>query len=311
MSRVCGRVAAFGRKPAVAALGALLCVGGLVGCSDGPPLRDGAIAAPSEKSALVLLDEAMGGGYDGNELVRDASLLLAERCMAEEGFGGFTPPGGGGITGDFDAWRAVELDYWWGVSQAKYGAEFGYRPLPMKDFLTVTTNTGPPVPAGYQEAYSGSDGLSGCIGEAAAQINEGIPATVEELNVISGEVEAAIDQATRASTGIQDASDRWSECMANEGYVFANPHEAFAEYVSFPDGVFAGVYVSPSPSEDEKRQAEIDGGCKEETGFWAARDAAEAAAKESVAVSMRTEAETVAEAHAIMVKNATETLESN
>ncbi|MDR1295510.1 MAG: hypothetical protein LBK59_11285 [Bifidobacteriaceae bacterium] len=153
--------------------------------------------------------------------------------------------------------------------------------------------------------------MSGCIGEATAQINEGTPVTVEEMNVISGEVEAAIDRATRASAEIQDASERWSGCMANEGYVFENPHEAFAEYVSFPDGVFAGVYVSPSATEDEKRQAEIDGGCKEETGFWAARDVAEAAAEESVAVSMRAEAEAVGEAHAVMIANALKALESN
>ena len=98
--------------------------------------------------------------------------------------------------------------------------------------------------------------------------------------------------------------------MSQDGYTYPNPHEAFAEFLSFADGVSTGIYVSPEPDEDEKRVAETDGACKQTTGFWAARDSAVDDAKRLLATSMRSSIERATQTHAKQVSNATAGLAS-
>jgi hypothetical protein len=281
---------------------------GLVGCADaGTEVANSPASSPTVVGPAALVWEATNGDFDGSQLIGDTRNALIEQCLADQGFGGVVA-GGGSITGDVEAAEAAYLDHWWGVSQAKYGAEYGYREVPVETLLTVEYSSGS-APPGYFEAYWGDEGVvdgraGGCAGYADAVIYEG-SAPAEELNLIASEIEAQIESLTRADARLVEASAVWSVCMAEEGYTFADPHEAFASFATFVDDSYVGAYGGgPSPDEEEKRTAQADGACKESVGFWDARDEAEEAAKAAVATSMRSEIDKVREAHARQLENA-------
>ena len=130
--------------------------------------------------------EASLGDFEGSDLLNEATEALTEKSLAERGFVGVTPSGGGSILYDIDAWTAIRLDHWWGVSQAQYGAEFGYRPVPIEEHMTVKISSD--LPEGYEDARYSTDGESGCQGQAWDVINEGAVATSEELQAIGTEI---------------------------------------------------------------------------------------------------------------------------
>jgi hypothetical protein len=96
--------------------------------------------------------------------------------------------------------------------------------------------------------------------------------TPEEQDDIARKVYAEIDEAPKTSEAVAEASARWSECMAAEGYDYADPHEAMDDFIIVleedPDGSRTIAWENPVQTDEEKQVALQDATCKEEVGFW-------------------------------------------
>jgi hypothetical protein len=261
------------------------------------------------------MNEAMNDVYAGSEMVSDATWVAADRCMADEGYpSSISYRDIGSETSFVDNGEAVEevqLDTWFGVSQAKWGAKYGYHEVPQSALYTVERTEGVPGPDGYEDALWGpreDRDAYGCMGDAVELINEGTPSR-EELGAIQLEVTREVASRVHSDAGIATADAEWSACMAADGYQYASPRDAFDAFAPFVDDEIH-AYTRDAATEEEKRVAEADGACKEETGFWDAVREATDAAEAEVAIAMHTEIMTIRQAHERMMENASAILAS-
>jgi hypothetical protein len=207
---------------------------------------------------------------------------------------------------------AAMLDDWFGVSMPRYAAEFGYHEVPQEQFfLTTSPTVVAPTDAAYQEALFGasyaSDGdLGGCYAEYETAVSRGRIVTTEEANAIRVAIRREREQSVRVSSVVAEASTRWSGCMASEGYDYADPHAAMADFVTveeFADGGKSFAWKTPAPSDEEKRVAVQDATCKEDVGFWDAVDAAELDAEAEIVERMLPQLEDVKASRETEIRN--------
>jgi hypothetical protein len=262
-----------------------------------------------------LIREATHGVYAGADFVTDVYWMLTDRCMAEEGYPNSASYRNVGtqtsVSGDFEGAESAQLDLWFGVSTAEWGAKYGYHEVPQSALFTVETIEGEPGPPGYEQALSGPPGdpdAHGCMWHAEQIIGEGTPSR-DDLGAIQLEVERQVKSRVRVDASVASAEVEWSACMSAEGYRYGSPRDAFDAFAPFVDDELH-AYDSATPSDDEKRVAEADGACKESVRFWDSVQEATDTAEEVVAVEMRSELETVRMAHERMVENANTALAS-
>jgi hypothetical protein len=146
------------------------------------------------------------------------------------------------------------------------------------------------------------------MGYAMELIDEGTPSR-EELEEIQLEVGRQVRSRVHVAPGVAAAEAEWSACMAADGYQYASPYEAFDAFAPFVDDEIH-AYTNDVATEEEKRVAEVDGACKEETGFWDAVQEATDAAEVEVAAAMSTEIGTIRQANERLVENANAILAS-
>jgi hypothetical protein len=252
----------------------------------------------------------MGLWWDTSGVIDDAYWAVVNQCMADEGFPSpYSYREIGDVTSTSGDAEGEQLDPWFGVSKAEWGAKYGYHEVPESALYTVEIIHGKPGPDGYEEALHGpreSRDASGCGGRADEVIYGG-QLSREELGGIQREVERRVKTRARVSATVTAASAKWSACMAADGYQYADPHaafDAFAPFVSIEGGEVPG-YASNVPGDEERRVAQADGACKEQTGFGDAVQEATDAAELEVAADMRTDLEAVRRTHSRWVENAT------
>jgi hypothetical protein len=263
----------------------------------------------------ALLREVTSGEFPGFEVVDEARWSVEDGCMSEKGFGHFD-----GVTTTvsekFENADRAFLHSWFGVSEAKWGAKYGYREVPTEELFTTVTTEGDQPPEGYFDALYGTDeewqatgSPGGCAAYAESVINEGTLSR-ERIHAIGREVERQLNTRARADSAVSNASREWSECMAADGYDYPTPHEAFLEFAPWDEETETHQYLTPSAGDDEKRIAEADGACKEAVGFWDAFYEAKDGAEEAVGVAMRSDLIAVRDSHAQQVENANAILAS-
>jgi hypothetical protein len=212
---------------------------------------------------------------------------------------------GGGYSeaSEEDARRLEEarLDLWWGVSLPEYASKYGYHEVETSDFRDEWVGAGEPYPPGFLDA------MNKCIDGWYAIAYEGVGFTQQEMVTLVGEVEVQVKRESRVNALVLEASDRWSDCMAGQGYTYDDPHAALGEFMlaeERSDGTYnAMLWMTPDPTEDELRIAVADAGCKVDTGFWEAVDAAEEEASREVMASMRPQIETLRQANDRLAEN--------
>jgi hypothetical protein len=259
-----------------------------------------------------LAREVRLGAVNGGQIATDALWVVADRCMREAGFSGAAPDmvRRTEVSGDYEAAAAANLDSWFGVSAEEWGARFGYHEVPQEAKLKVEQLPGDDLPEAYYDALFGVPGeaefgtAGGCFGDGEAAVRAGTPPK-DELNAIRRELERRVQDLVLVDEGVAAVSAEWSECMAADGYQYADPQEAFGEFAPFSllDGFPVHSYSSMVASEEEKRVAAADGACKEKVDYWAAVREAEAAADVVVEEEMRSDLEIVLAAHDLMALN--------
>ncbi|MDR1295338.1 MAG: hypothetical protein LBK59_10395 [Bifidobacteriaceae bacterium] len=290
----------------VVALNTAACTGRPVG-----PLEP---SLPTGSAADIA--EATGGYFQGHELVADTYIAVYEDCLCEQGFCekyGVTTS----VSGDFEAAEKARPHVWWGVSRPEFAEKYGYREVPDMQWVTEVKTTHQPETEEYRQALFGDeedlppDEYGGCIGHAEDVIFGGGVLTRHEEFVVSQEVMAELAVVSRRDPNVAGVAAEWSECMAAEGYEYADPHEAYAQFVTSSDGYQRVLtYVRPRLEDDERRIAVADATCKETVGFWDVVYTAEDAAEVTVAESMRTDIDKVKATHALYVENALAAVES-
>jgi hypothetical protein len=241
-------------------------------------------------------------------------IALSEKCVCDQGFCGEFGVSTS-VTGDIEAASKARPHAWWGVSSPEMAEQYGYREISDAQWLTTVQTTHQPEPEGYREALYGegiqAEGFGGCIGYAEDVIYEGAELTRQEEDAIQGEVFLQIGIVSRQDPGVAAAAASWSECMAADGYDYADPHEAYAQFVTSTDGCqYMFNHVRPRLEDDEKRIAVADATCKGIVEFWDVVYAAEDAAEATVAESMRTDIDKVKATHARYLENAMAALET-
>jgi hypothetical protein len=260
----------------------------IAGCGLGGP-GDGKESAPGVDPRDSLVRQIRLGLFTiAGESYGEAHSLVVNECMEEAGFPGDWREAGTITTvmGSGEDARAAALDPWFGVSNAEMGAKFGYHEVVEE----TTTREGRKVTDAYWTALGGPPG-EGCMGKGEAAMAEG-GMTAEEQGAIAVEINRTVEERVRADAEgvIAKASAEWSQCMNDEGYQYPDPHASFDDFAPTlveADGAAIHQYASMAPSEEERRVAEVDGGCKEKVNFWEAVDEVTFAVETAVEVEMR------------------------
>jgi hypothetical protein len=256
------------------------------------------------------LSEAIAQPAAEQELITKATNAVRKACMSEAGF-----PGDYGdtvsVSGDVDAAEDAYRDPWWGVSQPQYAQMYGYRDVPPEEVFTYETTSGESEPPGNFEALYGVEWLTGgtadkpggCSGEADSVIYAGT-LTQQETGEIEMEIESQVESLSRTGPGLASAVTEWSQCMRDDGYDYADPHAAFADFAVFDAEGYPG-FATSQPDDEEIRTAVADATCKVTTEFWEAVATAKADAEDTVMDTMRMEVESIKDTHARWMDNAT------
>lgn len=244
----------------------------LAGCGSGgsDPTDDGTLTY--EDSPLAVYWEQLGGSQDPSdaEAQQARSEEIVAACMQDEGFE-YTPQDASGMTqsiedeGDMPAWDSLEF-----AEQYGYGATT-YAEMPMNkgggeewvdpnaDYL-ATMSEGEQT--AFYEALYGKQTMSeeptddetaveqeydwttaGCQGKAQHEVYE------EGQVYDDPEFKDLMDGMSELYTDVEKdertiaAYREWAECMAEEGYDFANPQEA-------QNSVYEAVNEIPYDEED-------------------------------------------------------------
>ncbi|MDR1294266.1 MAG: hypothetical protein LBK59_04820 [Bifidobacteriaceae bacterium] len=271
--------------------------------------------------AEASIDSYIYGGPELQALQTDARATFMDACMGEEGFE-VTPASGGffGSAEDAEESRRAELDPWWGVGIAEYAQKYGYHEVPMSEFFTVTNST-ETAPPGYLEAAMGTDYVAGttdqvggCAGEFVALLHEGVSVTETDRQEVGTEARSSARSQARVAGEVVASAERWSECMAREGYSYSDPHAALTEFATIaelPNGSVESYWETSSPTDEEKRVATADATCKANVGFWEVAATASREAVERVVDAMRPRLEELAAANRSLEENAARILASS
>lgn len=281
-----------GARAAVVATLALL--GGCSGAGDQSTDATGA----DEVGALTAYLDKVGGAYDeasAREQARRSEEIIA-RCMADEGFE-YTPRvtyGQDATSPDDDlpAWDSLEF------------AQFhGYGITTFDDLPGATDPTGVVDPdqeyldamseaerEAYDLALSGTavepdpddpDAVGdwttgGCQGEAMHAIDEQEEAWVDEDFVALQDERIALYETLATDPEVVAAGGRWSDCMADAGYVYETPGDAATSIIEASNRLLQSGQ-STTAKVGELRDLEIatavaDVTCQDEVGYADARE---------------------------------------
>jgi hypothetical protein len=184
-------------------------------------------------------------------------------------------------------------------------------------FVRAVESTVEPQSDAYYAALAGDAYLGGetggCEAEFERRLTEGVTMLSVERNAISNKTQEERNEAVKLSETVAEASERWSECMADNGYRYADPHLALSDFLTVverEDGGREMAWENGVATEEEKRVAVQDATCKESTAFWDAVKSARRDAESQIAVAMKTQLEEVRESREREMENAQEILTS-
>lgn len=254
-----------------------------------------------DRSGLVAvqqLEEALGGEPEDAGLLGSAAAAFMDGCLAEQGFsnGPEYSNGSSGSEEDYEKMREAELDYWWGVSLPEYARKYGYHEPPVEDFLEVWSASETPS-SEMMEAQVGAafmagetDQPGGCVGRWDEEAYAGVSMTSTEMQDAVSQLRTQFSEESRRRDAAVTAVAKWSTCMADEGYSYAEPHDALSQFTSTvgnPDGRDGIAWNTTAPTQEEIRIAVADAQCKAETSFWDLIAVAEDEAAQTVLDSQR------------------------
>jgi hypothetical protein len=252
----------------------------LSGCGDGGPGPSDDTTVSYRDSPLIPYMNALGGFQD--ESAADAQAARSEAviaaCMQDQGFE-YTPQdtsGGNrsleGGDGDMPAWDSLEFAQQYGYGATTWGD------LPVnKDDEHVDANAdyvagmSESEQAAYYEALYGPQMMSeepldeadppeydpstaGCQGKARSEVHGGTDLSNDpEFKDLADEM-ATLSTDSLTDERMVEALTEWAECMAGEGYDFANPQEA---QQSIFDLMAEVPYDEETGIQDEAALAEI------------------------------------------------------
>jgi hypothetical protein len=265
--------------------------------------------------ALEQVETALSGSQADQRLVERARLAFIADCMAKSGFPGaeryYAPPP---MSEPRKArLERSQLDLWWGVSLPDSAARFGYHEVqdPASPRPKFTDDD---VPPGLQEALTGSSGDStgdspgGCLGEWNAIVYDDVGFTPAEFEATVAEIRLEIEEVSHGLDATTQATERWSECMAENRITFTDPHVAFTQFVGIevtPQG-YEASFKTVEPTDEEKHIATADAQCKLSVGFWDAIDQAENEAARQLVESSGDKLEDLRKANKKIAQNASE-----
>lgn len=237
----------------------------------------GTAAPPTTVQPSLQLELLLTEAYEIATLVTRAEDLLVAGCMRRQGFEYpevITRSTGEvlHLTYDLDTWDPSGDGYWFSTTSGD--------PVPTevaraREYLAALS---PEEQAAYQRALFGdgeflevrvgelavSSPASGCLAEASAAIVEGdqaegarLSALVSYVSSLSLDVGIQVD----ADPAMVETTRAWSECMAANGYEFADPSVAASAALA------ARPERTTGPDQAERAQATADRDCQIASGF--------------------------------------------
>jgi hypothetical protein len=191
-----------------------------------------------------------------SQLVIDAEILITHECMRALGYEVEESSSGsdGAATWTMASSSLMAHDPEWGIIDIELAREYGYKGAPWSSPGGLESpQPKRSRPPGFSEAM---DGEGGC-GEIAWELSHKDAAEITEEDVeLDAEFSTRAAESARDSVALRDAIAEWSECMAAEGYEYADPAQAAG--ADWPQDV---------ASDKEKATATADAECKAATDF--------------------------------------------
>lgn len=162
----------------------------------------------------------------------------------------------------------------YGVIEMEVAEQYGYGAPPgAADEVLVeeTREDRLTLLATEHRAAHGSEGETGCLEEAAGDITAGVPGI--DYDLLNSYIHTSFE-ASQSAPPVVDAFSAWSACMADRGFDYPTPPEAWADE-RWTDG-------EGDPSTEETEVATADVACKEDASVVEVWREAEAAVQEGL-----------------------------
>ncbi|MDR1386203.1 MAG: hypothetical protein LBJ44_01165 [Propionibacteriaceae bacterium] len=204
--------------------------------------------------------EMLGPTPEQEVVIAQGSYALLRHCMAERGFKLFdAPPAAVPVVP-----RARGYDVRIGIMSGERARQTGYQ-LRKDDFGTGGDTGGaglyPEWTREYEEALKG-DG--GCVFVSDDALAEGVVSTAGRL---ASEIDESSLAEAWASPAVESALVQWRSCMAEEGYAFTDPQEAYRSFRGFAVTTEFPEAGDSTAASTEIETAVRDAFCKAEIGF--------------------------------------------
>ncbi|MFI7341794.1 hypothetical protein ACIBUY_28105 [Streptomyces sp. NPDC050085] len=201
----------------------------------------------------------------GRRTVASATKILRTDCMKRFGF-------------DFhDAETTAPLDFsharLYGVADKRTASLYGYHnpnaiSTPKKQASGLTPSA-EAVLVGDVNQYKGIDvPKGGCAGDTARKLHRGSPGMSRESSQLPDRLIIDASQRSQTDSRVKKVFERWSTCMKESGYQYADPATVLR------DPRFA---QSGQPNQEEIATAQADVSCKKKynvIGIWSAVESA-------------------------------------
>lgn len=188
-------------------------------------------ATPTPTSAVdtqVLPLRAFAASDQEMRTLSQASGLLAQDCMHGLGFPDWTMQ-------PYTPTKQADTPTQFGLLDDAQAAQYGFHSAeslkgkptngPKLDPAVFTAESGL-VSMGSQKQAGGNIPEGGCLGEADRKLNAGLKVG---KNSVYGDLSGQSLQRTSADTRVVAATQAWSDCMKQKGYVYTSPQSLATE----------------------------------------------------------------------------------